>query len=349
MTIPATLGNDTQTIFSREIVSFLHRLQRLAPGVSAAALAAALSSPENRVWPGHVRAAVGMFEDMEAALAASAGDSGSTGMNEYARAVALSGKKRSVGMDMSQKIRLRQSATRKETLRQAQGGDPEDNLSRPEVIPDSVTTKFRLLDPKQTASVDACDRDFVAATADSKGDARMGLVVAVDASGAPVVSVLPLHGDGERYIYHYIALVAARFAGHYAYCSIDIACKFSSWLERVGRKAAAVQAQLVSAAKASRANGVSVRQALSLASVAGNTAAGWLKPYLSPVLGHFKREDMTDSDACREVAAVMTAFVYLLEVHAGVDVDVSDPAVCSSANFEWHQPLIHARTAFKHA
>ena len=348
MTIPATLGNDTQTIFSREIVSFLHRLQRLSPGVSAAALAGALSSPEKTVRPEHVRAAVGMFEDMEAALAVSAGDSGSTGVNEFSRAVALSGIKRSVGMDMSQKIRLRQSTTRKEMLRQAQGGDPEDNLSRPEVIPDSVTTKFRLLDPKQTASVDACDRDFVAATADSKGDARMGLVVAVDASGAPVVSVLPLHGDGERYIYHYIVLVAARFAGHYAYCSIDIACKFNSWLGRVGRKAAAVQAQLVSAAAAARENGASVRQALSFASVPSNTAAEWLKPCLSSVLGHFKREDMTDSDACREVAAVMTAFVYLLEVHAGVDVDLSDPAGWPTVHQDGYTVVLDAMHAYAH-
>ena len=348
MTIPATLGNDTQTIFSREIVSFLHRLQRVAPGVSAAALAGALSSFENTVRKEHVQVAVGMFEDIEAALAASAGDSGSTGMNRYARAVALSGTKRSVGMDMSQKIRLHQSTTRKETLRHAQGGDPEDNLSRPEVIPDSVMTSFRLLDPKQKAFVDACDRDFVAATTDSKGDARMGLVVAVDASGAPVVSVIPLHGDGERYIYHYIVLVAARFAGHYAYCTIDIACKFNSWLKRVGKKAAAVQAQLASAAVAARETGVSLRQALSLASVAGNATAGWLKPYLSPVLCQFERDGTTDSDAHREVAAVMSAFVYLLEVHAGVDVDVSDPAGWPSVHQDDYTVVLDAMHAYAH-
>ena len=347
-TIPASLGNDTQTVFSRELVAFLHRLQRVAPGASAAALARALSSPENRVRPEHVRTAVGMFEDIEAALATSAGDSGSTGMNEYARAVALCGTRRSVGMDMSQKIQLKQSTTRKETLRQAAGGEPEDNLSRPEVIPDSVMTNFRLLDPKQTGSVDACDRDFVAATAASKGDARTGLVVAVDASGAPVVSVFPLHGDGERYIYHFIVLVAARFAGHYAYCSIDIACKFNSWLERVGSKAAAVQVQLGSAALAARAARASIRQELSLACVTGNTAAGWLTPHLSPVLGHFQRNDMTDSDACRAVAAVMTALIYLLEVHAGVDVDISDPAEWPSVHTDGYTVVLDAMHAYAH-
>jgi hypothetical protein len=347
-TIPASLAR-VETIFTHDIVSFMHRLQRVAPGVSDTAMAAALSSSECRVRSEHVSTVVGILEDIHAALAASAaGNTGHTDMTEYARAVAEAGNRRSVGSDMTLKVRLKQSTTRKETLRQAESGEPEDNLSRPEVIPDSVMRDFRLLDPRQTTCRDTCDREFVATKATVIGDARSGLVVAVDANGAPVISVIPLHGDGERYIYHFIVLIAARFAGHYAYCSIDIACKFKSWLDRVGSKAAAVQAQLKSAASAARANEASLRRELSSASVAGCGTAGWLQPYLTALHELFKRDNMTDGNACREAAAVMTALVYLLEVHAGVDVDITDPAEWPDVHQVGFAVVLDAMHAYAH-
>jgi hypothetical protein len=335
-------------MFSHDIASCMLRLQRVAPGVSDTAMAAALSSFDCKVRPEHVGTVVGMMEDIHAALAASAGNTGNTVMNEFAQAVAKAGNRRSVGSDMTLKIRLKQSTTRKETLRQAESGEPEDNLSRPEVIPDSVMQDFRLLDPRQTTCRDTCDRDFVATKATSIGDARSGLVVAVDANGAPAISVMPLHGDGERYIYHFIVLIAARWAGHYAWCSIDIACKFNSWLDRIGSKAAAVQTQLRLAASAARALGASLRQELSSASVAGCGAAGWLVPHLTALLKLFKRDNMTDGNACREVAAVMNAVVYLLEVHAGVDVETSNPTEWPDVHPEGFTVVLDAMHAFAH-
>ena len=50
------------------------------------------------------------------------------------------------------------------------------------------------------------------------------------------------------------------------------------------------------------------------------------QPHVLAVSELFKRKNMTDSgDACRDAAAVMTAFVYLLEVWGGIDVEITDP------------------------
>ena len=347
-TIPATLG-DTQTIFSHDIVSFLHRLQRKAPGVSADAMAGALSSLGNTVRPEHVRAVLGLLEDIDAGLAASAtGNSGSTGMDEYARAIGLQGVHRSVGMDMSQKVRLKTSITRIEKERELLSGVPEDNMGRPEVIPDHVAAGIRLLDPRQQTVADACDREFAATKATNNGDAREGLVVAVDASGSPVAAVIPLHGDGERYVYHLIALIAARFAGHFAYCSIDIACKFNSWLNRVGVKVRSVEEQLRLAASAARTATASLRNGLSSAAVAGHVAVDWLQLRLLAVAPLFKRKNMTDDDACREAAAVMTAMVYLLEVWAGIDVEITDPTKWPDFQPEGYVVVLDAMHSYAH-
>ena len=326
-TIPATLGGDTQTIFTHQIVSFLHRLQGKNPGVSADAMAGALSSPGKTVRPEHVRSVLGLLEDIDAGVAASVADNrGSAGMTEIAREAALLFEvRRSAGFDMSLKIKLKNSTTRKEAQREEQGGETEDNLCRKEVIPDSVMYNFRMLDPRQETSPDACDREFVAAKATNNGDAREGLVVGVDASGSPVIATIPLHGDGERYIYHLIALIAATLSGRFDYCTIDIACKFTSWLDRVGIKLRAVEVQLRLAASTARQAGAPFRRELSSAAVAGNTAADWLQPHLLAVAELFKRKNMTDGDACREAAAVMTALVFLLEVHGGMDVEITEP------------------------
>ena len=349
-TIPATLGGDTQTIFTHEIVSFLHRLQGKNPGVSATAMAGALSSPGKTVRPEHVRNVLGLLEDIDAGFAASVADnSGSAGMNEFARETKLCGVHRSAGFDMSHKTKLKNSTTRKEAQRQAQGGETEDNLCRPEVIPDSVMYNFRLLDPRQETSPDACDREFAATTVTNNGDAREGLVVGVDASGSPVISVIPLHGDGERYIYHLISLIIATLAGGFDYCTIDIACKFSSWLDRVGIKLRSVEVQLRLAASAARQAGAPFRRELSSAAVAGNAAADWLQPHLRAVAELFKRKNMIDGDAaCREAAAFMTALVFLLEVYGGIDVEITDPTKWPALHPEGFIVVLDAMHAYAH-
>jgi len=81
--------------------------------------------------------------------------------------------------------------------------------------------------PSAATASSSCNRDFKADDDSNKKDAgRVGLVTAVDASGSPVTSVIPAVGDGERYVYHWMVLVAAKLEGCFAYGACRPACSF---------------------------------------------------------------------------------------------------------------------------
>jgi hypothetical protein len=86
-----------------------------------------------------------------------------------------------------------------------------------------VAAALSLLDkrgpkPAKPATSSSCNREFKADDDGVKKDVgRVGLVSSVDASGAPLVSVIPAVGDGERYIYHWMVLVAGKLEGCYSY------------------------------------------------------------------------------------------------------------------------------------
>ena len=98
-TVPASLGSDTRTIFTRDLVRLMHSMQRANPGISATAISNALSMQScSTVRPEHVQTVLNMYEDVQVALEAAAD------MTDVAKQIAQRGGMRLVGTDMSQKV-----------------------------------------------------------------------------------------------------------------------------------------------------------------------------------------------------------------------------------------------------
>ena len=120
--------------------------------------------------------------------------------------------------------------------------------------------------------------------------------------------------------------------------SIDIACKFLPWLERVSAKAERVQTGLKLAARTAREEQTPLRGLLRNAADSG-AAPPWLHTTLTSLMTtDFKSKSNTDDEACREVAMVMCGFVCLLEVHGGIDVESTTRPhgpTCHFGGFPW--------------
>ena len=129
--------------------------------------------------------------------------------------------------------------------------------------------------------------------------------------------------------------------------SIDIACKFLPWLDRVSAKAERVQNGLKLAARTAREKQTPLRQLLRDAADSG-AAPTWLHTTLTSLATDFKTKSNTDDDACREVARVMGAFVYLLEVHGGLDVEVDNEAAWPDVSLRSFPMVLDAMHAFAH-
>ena len=98
-TVPASLGSDTTTIFLRDFVLLMHSMQRANPGISATAIARALSLlSRSTVRPDHVQTVLNLCEDVDAALEVG------PYMTDVATQVSQRGGQRLVGTDMSQKV-----------------------------------------------------------------------------------------------------------------------------------------------------------------------------------------------------------------------------------------------------
>ena len=99
-TVPASLGSDTRTIFTRDLVRLMHSMQTANPGISATAIASALSSLDSciTVRPEHCRTVLNIYEDVQAAL------NTAPDMTDVAKKVDQHGGIRLVGTDMSQKV-----------------------------------------------------------------------------------------------------------------------------------------------------------------------------------------------------------------------------------------------------
>lgn len=132
-----------------------------------------------------------------------------------------------------------------------------------------------------------------------------------------------------------------------ATASIDVACKFRPWLDRVSAKADRVQNGLRLAARKAREKQAPLRQLLRDAAD-GSSAATWLQTTLTSLATDFKTKSNTDDDASREVALVMGAFVYILEVHGGIDVEVDDEAAWPDVSLRSYPIVLDAMHAFAH-
>ena len=129
--------------------------------------------------------------------------------------------------------------------------------------------------------------------------------------------------------------------------SIDIACKFLPWLDRVSAKAERVQTGLKLAACEARKQQTPLRGLLCDAAD-GGAAPPWLHMILMSLVKDFKTKSNTDAEACREVAMVMDAFVYLLEVHGGIDVEVDDETAWPDVSLRSFPMVLDAMHAYAH-
>jgi hypothetical protein len=213
-----------------------------------------------------------------------------------------------------------------ETRKNDRGQHAHDNLSREEVLPDEVVGWLKLLDKKQKIKTGGCGRNFAAATGASKASTqRGGLMLAVGTQDEPLISlVLPL-GEGERYVYHYILFLAAVLRGKYTYGTLDIACMYESWLERIDARTCAAMASLRELANEAGNAGVSLRAALAEAAVDGELVH-WMAEHVSCVAAAINETtDKSTNDVNNvtpaDVINVWRGLVFLLEVCGGVDVD----------------------------
>ena len=237
--------------------------------------------------------------------------------------------------------------------RRAAFNTPEDNLARVEMFPDWVVQQMRLLDPRPAAgkrtngapptqgrkntaaAADGCDRDFAAANAHTPGAGkkmRGGLLMAVNRAGSGDLGLLipcregqPYLFDGERYIYHWLLIVAARTRSGYDYATLDIACLFTAWKPKVDRLAKYLQTELSRVAKAAQAAGLSLRA--TLAAAAGGAPAPWFSKILEDAEAGLS--DNAVGAACTigeaGVLGIWQGMVYFLEVFGGIDVDTDAP------------------------
>ena len=215
-------------------------------------------------------------------------------------------------------------------------GTKEDLLSRPEVLQDHVVCWLRNLDKKpwNADATDAtCGREFEAASLSTrKNQVRAGVAAAVDNLGSALVTLVLPPGEGEKFIYHYILLMAATIGAPYGHFSFDVACKFNVWKGPVDKRVAAAWDAMTSAMAAAREQELrtSFRDALDGVASEG-CMPNWLQPHvvaamdnINGVLGPGGRAPPPASKvSLLDAVNIWRGFVHLLEVYGNYDVDAS--------------------------
>jgi len=238
-------------------------------------------------------------------------------------------------------------------------------LNRPEVLQDDVVCWLRNLDKKpwNADAADAtCGREFEAASQSSlKNQVRAGVAAAVDNLGSALVTLVLPPGEGEKFIYHYILLMAATIGAPHGHFSFDVACKFNVWKGPVDERVAAAWDKMKSAMAAAREQCTSFRDALDAAASEG-CMPKWLQPHVvaamgavNGVLGPGGRAPPPRSKvSLLDTVNVWRGFVHLLEVYGNYDVDTSNMVgtpLCLQPNpLSWRATLFRdghlpARTA----
>jgi hypothetical protein len=218
------------------------------------------------------------------------------------------------------------------------GTSDPDNLSRPEVMPDSIVNDLRFLDPVQDKLEEACPRVFQAT--DVPGEkakrkkARGGLASATRSDGYVLISLVLPYKQNERCIYHWMLLVACKIRYHNKYATIDIACRMKPWVPRIDGYAVALQQHLQEAA-ADCPEGRSLRSAVAywakLHLIADtDTDASWLETHLNNA--HQAAHGLGLMLERHEVARIWRGMIFLLEVYGGIDCDNNGMVILHSAH-----------------
>eukprot|EP00037_Helgoeca_nana_P006888 m.62963 g.62963 ORF g.62963 m.62963 type:complete len:1381 (-) comp17738_c0_seq2:54-4196(-) len=253
-TLPMTLGNACKQIMCTDYAHFVSILSVVGPGLSSSVVADTLTHITNENYPRRAspksvrgQTILDMLKITAALRAASQRDIATP--SPYDMDMTWN---QPMGSDAMFKIAANKHRTG------AEKNTPTDNNERREILDDETVRRLEYLDkrPPTKQKVDSDDGDggpnMTALRPTRFTFSRSGLLSAVGASGAPIMSLyLPL-GRGERFIFHYQVLWIAKLMGAvkgktFSWVTLDVGCQFVKYLPVMDRRLGATLAWLIKA------------------------------------------------------------------------------------------------------